>query len=48
MSTIPAWKRAVIKVGSNLIAPEGRALSTRHLLGMLSYVDILKAVRGTL
>jgi glutamate 5-kinase len=28
------WKRAVIKVGSNLIAPEGRALSTRYLLGI--------------
>ena len=32
--TIPSWKRAVIKVGSNLIAPEGRALSTRYLLGI--------------
>jgi glutamate 5-kinase len=30
----PNWKRAVVKVGSNLIAPDGRALSTRHLLGI--------------
>ncbi len=31
---LSTWKRAVIKVGSNLIAPEGRALSTRYLLGI--------------
>jgi glutamate 5-kinase len=31
---LPGWKRAVIKVGSNLIAPEGRGLSTRYLLGI--------------
>lgn len=31
---ISQWKRAVIKIGSNLIAPEGRALSTRYLLGI--------------
>lgn len=29
---LPAWRRIVVKVGSNLIAPEGRRTSTRHLL----------------
>ncbi len=31
---LPPWKRAVVKVGSNLIAPEGQRLSTRYLLGI--------------
>jgi glutamate 5-kinase len=35
---LPMWKRAVVKVGSNLIAPEGRALSTRHLLGIARFI----------
>ncbi len=35
---LPPWKRAVIKVGSNLIAPEGRRLSTRYLLGIARLV----------
>lgn len=29
---LPPWKRAVIKVGSALIAPDGRGVSTRYLL----------------
>ena len=36
---IPAWQRAVFKVGSNLIAPAGLALSTRHLLGIARVID---------
>jgi glutamate 5-kinase len=37
-TALPAWKRAVVKVGSNLIAPEGRELSTRHLLGIARFI----------
>ena len=40
---LPAWNRAVLKVGSNLIAPEGRGLSTRHLLGIARAVAELRA-----
>jgi glutamate 5-kinase len=40
---LPAWKRAVIKVGSNLIAPEGRRLSTRHLLGIARFIADARA-----
>lgn len=32
------WKRAVIKIGSNLVAPEGRALSTRYLLSVAQLI----------
>src|SRR5258706_8915043 len=32
------FKRAVVKVGSNLIAPDGRALSTRYLLGIARFI----------
>jgi len=35
---IPTWKRAVLKVGSNLIAPEGQGLSTRYLLAIARFV----------
>ncbi len=35
---LPAWKRAVIKVGSNLIAPEGGALSMQYLLGIARFI----------
>jgi len=35
---LASWKRAVVKVGSNLIAPEGRALSTRYLLGIARWI----------
>jgi glutamate 5-kinase len=36
--SLPRWKRAVIKVGSNLIAPEGRALSLRYLLPIAGFI----------
>lgn len=35
---LPAWKRAVLKVGSNLIAPGGERLSTRHLLSIARFI----------
>lgn len=35
---LPAFKRAVVKVGSNLIAPEGRALSTQYLLAIARFI----------
>jgi len=37
-SRLPAWKRAVVKVGSNLIAPEGRGLATRYLLDIAAFI----------
>jgi glutamate 5-kinase len=40
---LPAWNRAVLKVGSNLIAPEGKGLSTRYLLGIARAVAELRA-----
>ncbi len=35
---IPDWKRAVIKVGSALVAPEGKGCSTRYLLALASFI----------
>lgn len=35
---LPAWRRVVVKVGSNLIAPEGRRTSTRHLLPIARFI----------
>lgn len=40
---LPHWKRAVLKVGSNLIAPEGHRLSTRHLLGIARFIAEARA-----
>ena len=40
---LPPWRRAVLKVGSNLIAPDGRRLSTRHLLGIARFITDAKA-----
>ena len=40
---LPDWKRAVVKVGSNLIAPEGRRLSTRYLLGIARFIADARA-----
>lgn len=34
----PSWSRAVIKVGSQLVAPDGRGCSTAHLLGIAQFV----------
>ena len=39
---LPRWNRAVVKVGSNLIAPEGGRLSTRHLLGIARLIAGLR------
>jgi glutamate 5-kinase len=38
MNALPAWKRAVVKVGSNLIAPVGKALSRHYLLAIARFV----------
>jgi glutamate 5-kinase len=35
---MPDWKRAVIKVGSALIAPEGRGCSTKYLLALARFI----------
>ncbi|GIV60796.1 glutamate 5-kinase [Rhodocaloribacter litoris] len=34
---VPAWRRAVVKVGSTLVAPEGRC-STRYLLPLARFI----------
>lgn len=39
--TIPDHRRVVIKVGSTLIAPEGRGCSTRYLLAVAQWVQQL-------
>lgn len=43
LPALPRWKRAVLKVGSNLIAPEGHRLSTRHLLGIARFIAEARA-----
>ena len=35
---LPDWKRAVIKVGSALIAPDGRGCSTTHVLAIARFI----------
>ena len=40
---LPRWKRVVLKVGSNLIAPEGQRLSTRHLLSIARFIAEARA-----
>lgn len=35
---LPNWKRAVIKVGSALIAPDGRGCSTTHALAIARFI----------
>ncbi len=39
LPVFPRWQRAVLKIGSNLIAPGGQALSVRHLLGVAQFVQ---------
>lgn len=34
----PDWSRAVIKVGSQLVAPDGRGCRTAHLLGIAQFI----------
>ena len=36
--TVPAWRRAVLKVGSSLLAADGGGLSTRHALGLAEFI----------
>ncbi|MEO8367083.1 MAG: glutamate 5-kinase [Pseudoxanthomonas sp.] len=36
--TLPPWRRAVLKVGSSLLAAEGEGLNTRHALGLARFV----------
>jgi len=38
--TLPAWRRAVLKVGSSLLAAEGEGLSPRHALGLAQFVSV--------
>lgn len=35
---VPAWKRAVLKVGSSLLAGEHGELSTQHVLGLAQFI----------
>lgn len=35
---LPRWRRAVLKVGSSLLAANGGGLSTRHALGLAEFV----------
>lgn len=37
--TLPTWRRAVLKVGSSLLAAEGEGLSPRHALGLAQFVS---------
>lgn len=37
--TLPAWKRAVLKVGSSLLAADGEGLSPRHALNLAQFVS---------
>ncbi|MFT3762927.1 MAG: glutamate 5-kinase [Pseudoxanthomonas sp.] len=36
---LPQWKRAVLKVGSSLLAADGEGLSPRHALGLAQFVS---------
>jgi glutamate 5-kinase len=36
---LPAWRRAVLKVGSSLLAAEGEGLSPRHALNLAQFVS---------
>lgn len=37
--TLPAWRRAVLKVGSSLLAAEGEGLNPRHASGLAQFVS---------
>jgi len=37
--TLPDWRRAVLKVGSSLLAADGGGLSPRHALGLAQFVS---------
>ncbi len=36
---LPAWRRAVLKVGSSLLTADGAGLSNRHVLGLAGFVS---------
>ena len=36
---LPTWRRAVLKVGSSLLAAEGEGLTPRHALGLAKFVS---------
>jgi len=36
---LPPWRRAVLKVGSSLLAADGGGLSPRHALGLAQFVS---------
>ncbi|RRT95138.1 glutamate 5-kinase, partial [Stenotrophomonas sp. 278] len=36
---LPSWRRAVLKVGSSLLAADGGGLSPRHALGLAQFVS---------
>jgi glutamate 5-kinase len=41
---LPPWKRAVLKVGSSLLAAEGGGLSPRYALGLAQFVEASHAL----
>mgnify|MGYP006272433285 FL=1 len=41
--TLPSWSRAVLKVGSALVAPDARGCSTRHLLAIAQFISHSRA-----
>jgi glutamate 5-kinase len=40
---LPPWRRAVLKVGSSLLAAADAGLSTRHVLGLAEFVRLSRA-----
>jgi glutamate 5-kinase len=36
---LPAWRRAVLKVGSNLLAADGGGLTPRHAMALAAFMD---------
>lgn len=40
---LPPWRRLVLKIGSNLIAPGGLALSTQHLLDIARFIQTARS-----
>ncbi|MEO6518510.1 MAG: glutamate 5-kinase [Pseudoxanthomonas sp.] len=39
LQQLPRWRRAVLKVGSSLLAADGAGLSARHALGLAQFVS---------
>jgi glutamate 5-kinase len=40
---LPAWRRAVLKVGSNLLAADGRGLTVRHATALAQFIAMSHA-----